>query len=223
MIITERYASDRDDMGGVGCFNRDCRTLYVSGMKISKNISESEQVIARHFSEWGPIEEISVKPKYGCVFVRYIYRCNAEFAKQAMSEQSLDGNEQINVRWAYDDPNPRVIRRIQAEKEVQVMEAIEKKGYEAAEENHNDNENNVDYENNSNNNLEKIEASENDVAQSDHVQNPTKKAKFEETSSILTTYPTVQQQQVRCLFYLFLLDLVHINLHSHLFISHLYL
>ena len=24
-----------------------------------------------------------------------------------MAEQSLDHDEQINVRWAYDDPNPR--------------------------------------------------------------------------------------------------------------------
>ena len=24
-----------------------------------------------------------------------------------MAEQSLDNDEQINVRWAYDDPNPR--------------------------------------------------------------------------------------------------------------------
>lgn len=25
----EKHATDRDDMGGVGCFNRDCRSLYV--------------------------------------------------------------------------------------------------------------------------------------------------------------------------------------------------
>ena len=26
---------------------------------------------------------------------------------QAMADQSLDHNEQLNVRWAYEDPNPR--------------------------------------------------------------------------------------------------------------------
>ena len=39
-------------------------------------------------------------------FVRYRYRANAEFAKVAMANQSLDNKEVINVRWAMDDPNP---------------------------------------------------------------------------------------------------------------------
>ena len=29
-----------------------------------------------------------------------------------MSDQSLDKDEQINIRWAYDDPNPVAIKRV---------------------------------------------------------------------------------------------------------------
>ncbi len=46
-----------------------------------------------------------------------------------MAEQSLDSNEQLNVRWAFDDPNPRVIRQIIENKEAMVAQAIEMKGY----------------------------------------------------------------------------------------------
>jgi hypothetical protein len=33
-------------------------------------------------------------------------RSSAEFAKEAMQDQSLDGDEILNIRWANDDPNP---------------------------------------------------------------------------------------------------------------------
>jgi hypothetical protein len=39
-------------------------------------------------------------------FVRYKNRVCAEFAKEAMADQSLDDDEVINVRWANTDPNP---------------------------------------------------------------------------------------------------------------------
>jgi len=32
---------------------------------------------------------------------------NAEFAKIAMSDQKLEHRELLNVRWAFDDPNPK--------------------------------------------------------------------------------------------------------------------
>ena len=43
-----------------------------------------------------------------------------------MAEQSLDHDEQINVRWAYDDPNPRaqaITLRNQAQMMLAAMEA----------------------------------------------------------------------------------------------------
>ena len=32
----------------------------------------------------------------------------AEFAKEAMTNQALDATEIITIRWANEDPNPRV-------------------------------------------------------------------------------------------------------------------
>ena len=32
----------------------------------------------------------------------------AEFAKEAMTNQTLDGKEILTIKWANEDPNPRV-------------------------------------------------------------------------------------------------------------------
>jgi len=32
----------------------------------------------------------------------------AEFAKEAMTNQALDSSEMLTIKWANDDPNPRV-------------------------------------------------------------------------------------------------------------------
>ena len=119
----ERHQNDRDDMAGVGTFTRDCRTLYVGNLSI-ENVREKYDVLVRTFGEFGPIEQINVKPKFGCASVRYLYRSTPEFAREAMAEQPLDDEQQINVKWAYDDPNPRVIEAIQAEKEQRVVDAL---------------------------------------------------------------------------------------------------
>jgi len=44
-------------------------------------LKETEEILARHFGEWGPIEDVSVKPKHHCAFVRYRHRIYAEFGK----------------------------------------------------------------------------------------------------------------------------------------------
>lgn len=49
----EKHAQYRDDMGGVGSFTRQNRTLYIGRMKETR---DSEEVIERHFQEWGEIE-----------------------------------------------------------------------------------------------------------------------------------------------------------------------
>jgi hypothetical protein len=46
-----------------------------------------------------------------------------------MAEQSLDGDEQLNIRWAYEDPNPRSIKQIQNEKEQRVVDALRAAGH----------------------------------------------------------------------------------------------
>ena len=42
----------------------------------------------------------------GIAFITYESEHNASFAKEAMSNQSLDSEEVLNVRWATEDPNP---------------------------------------------------------------------------------------------------------------------
>jgi hypothetical protein len=39
-------------------------------------------------------------------FVTYVHEANAQFAREAMSCQSMDNDEILNVRWATEDPNP---------------------------------------------------------------------------------------------------------------------
>jgi len=99
----EKFSEYRDDMGGVGSFTRQNRTLYIGRINETKDV---EDVIERHFSEWGEIERVRILNSRGVAFVTYASELNAQFAKEAMMCQSLDGDEVINVRWATDDPNP---------------------------------------------------------------------------------------------------------------------
>ena len=52
----DKFADYRDDMGGVGSFNRQNRTLYIGRIKETGNGQETEEVVTRHFREWGTIE-----------------------------------------------------------------------------------------------------------------------------------------------------------------------
>jgi RNA recognition motif-containing protein len=114
----DKYLEYKKDMGGVGSFNFDNRTLYVGRVTVSDDM---EDIVRRHFSEWGPIESgkgllqsppvkpwrnfnpiactVKVLKRRGVAFVTYQMRSNAEFAKEAMKYQSLDNNEMLNIRW----------------------------------------------------------------------------------------------------------------------------
>ena len=104
----ERHREHRDDMGGVGAIMKPCRTLYAGGLTKTdyKDPRALEECLWRHFGDFGEIENINLIARLSIAFVRYRYRSAAEFAKEAMSNQKLDAEENINVRWAYDDPNP---------------------------------------------------------------------------------------------------------------------
>jgi hypothetical protein len=52
----DKFSDYRDDMGGVGSFNRQNRTLYIGRIKETGNGLETEEVVMRHFKEWGQIE-----------------------------------------------------------------------------------------------------------------------------------------------------------------------
>ena len=52
----DKFADYRDDMGGVGSFTRQNRTLYVGRIKETGVGTETEEVVRRHFKEWGEVE-----------------------------------------------------------------------------------------------------------------------------------------------------------------------
>lgn len=91
----EKHADYRDDMGGVGSFTRQNRTLYVGKMKVTQNM---EEILLKHFDEWGDIERIKILQTRGVGFVTYFSELSAQFAKEAMMNQSADNDEVLNVR-----------------------------------------------------------------------------------------------------------------------------
>ncbi|PUU82034.1 hypothetical protein B9Z19DRAFT_1075691 [Tuber borchii] len=121
----DKHSDYRDDMGGVGSFMRQNHTLYVGRIHVSDEI---EEIVARHFAEWGQIERIRVLNSRGVGFVTYSNEANAQFAKEAMAHQSLDHNEILNVRWATTDPNPmaqaREKRRIEEQAAAAIRQAL---------------------------------------------------------------------------------------------------
>ncbi|KAF9913219.1 Pre-mRNA-splicing factor [Lobosporangium transversale] len=120
----ERYEEHREDRGGVGSMLSDTKTLYVGKIHISPDM---QAIVEKHFKAWGEIERIKILKDKGVAFVTYQSRLNAEFAKVAMTDQSLDHGEILNIRWATEDPNPRS-QAIAKRKAVEMArEAIESK------------------------------------------------------------------------------------------------
>ncbi|KAF4837974.1 Pre-mRNA-splicing factor CWC2 [Colletotrichum tropicale] len=117
----DKHSDYRDDMGGVGSFMRQNRTIYVGRIHVTDDI---EEIVARHFAEWGQIERIRVLNTRGVAFITYTNEANAQFAKEAMAHQSLDHEEILNVRWATADPNPMAQAREARRIEEQAAEAI---------------------------------------------------------------------------------------------------
>lgn len=128
----ERHNSDKQDMRGTGNFNKESRTLYIGGLNLRRGTAEAFKTLLRHLSEWGEVEQLRLIPNKAIAFVTYKMRSSAEFALEAMHCQTLELDELLNVRWAYDDPNPRVRAEIQAKQQEMLREAVEAKGYDTA-------------------------------------------------------------------------------------------
>lgn len=69
------------DMGGVGSFLRQNRTIYVGRIHVTDDV---EEIVARHFAEWGQVERIRVLNSRGVAFITYTNEANAQFAKEAV-------------------------------------------------------------------------------------------------------------------------------------------
>ena len=63
----EKFSDYRDDMGGVGTFTRQNRTLYVGRVKEVGTGEETEETVRRHFKEWGVIEKSTSSIYSSCV------------------------------------------------------------------------------------------------------------------------------------------------------------
>lgn len=119
----DKTADYRDDMGGVGLMNKANRTLYVGGLHVSEDI---EEVVSRHFLEFGTIARLRVVKAKSCAFVTFQTEAQAQFAKEAMDLQSLDGSDVLSVKWANDDPNPASQETHKRELEDVAMETVRK-------------------------------------------------------------------------------------------------
>ena len=132
-----RFSEEKGNMGGVGSFFSHSRTLYVSYGAASEQLgAKLQEAFERVFSEWGPLEDVYVVRGKSIAFVRYVFRASAEFAKEAMHNQSLQPAwwpqprgaapvvEVLNVRWAYEDPNPVAIMRNKREREEAYADAL---------------------------------------------------------------------------------------------------
>jgi len=125
----DRHAKQRDDMQGVGSFNNNSRTLYVGRLQRTPYADKPKalnKALEKHFEEWGEVENINVIWGKSIAFVRYRFRSHAELAKEAMIGQTLDHDEILDIRWAFDDPNPvakEAIRRANADAVVAAIKA----------------------------------------------------------------------------------------------------
>ena len=53
----EKHKLHSDNMGGVGSFEKDCRTLYVGRLGKHKDL---ENILWKEFGEWGEVEVLDV-------------------------------------------------------------------------------------------------------------------------------------------------------------------
>mmetsp|Transcript_31585 Transcript_31585/g.75709 ORF Transcript_31585/g.75709 Transcript_31585/m.75709 type:complete len:349 (-) Transcript_31585:165-1211(-) len=106
-----RFGTDKEDMGGVGNFMRDQRTLFVTDYTIPwvrDPIGAATVALRKLFSRFGELDEVRALQRNGVAFVRYKHRCSAEFAKIALNDQKIDNlTKRLTVRWAADHEAPQ--------------------------------------------------------------------------------------------------------------------
>ncbi|AHY74808.1 ADI_G0007810.mRNA.1.CDS.1 [Saccharomyces cerevisiae] len=133
----EKFADYREDMGGIGSFRKKNKTLYVGGIDGALNSkhlkpAQIESRIRFVFSRLGDIDRIRYVESKNCGFVKFKYQANAEFAKEAMSNQTLllpsdkewdDRREGTGllVKWANEDPDPAAQKRLQEELKLESL------------------------------------------------------------------------------------------------------
>lgn len=138
----EKHAEYRDDMGGVGSFNKQNTTLYVGGITNALNGKELkhtqiESRIRFMFTRLGSIDKIRYINDKNCAFVKYRRQINAEFSREAMMNQSLllsndkEWDQRLEgagllVKWANEDPNPEAQRQREQAEKIEMLNILKK-------------------------------------------------------------------------------------------------
>ncbi|CAI1887622.1 hypothetical protein SEUBUCD646_0D00460 [Saccharomyces eubayanus] len=133
----EKFADYRDDMGGVGSFRKKNKTLYVGGIDGALNSkqlkpTQIESRVRFVFSRLGDIDRIRYVEDKSCAFVKFKHQASAEFAKEAMSNQTLllhsdkewDDRKEgtgLLVKWANEDPDPAAKKRLLEEQKLESL------------------------------------------------------------------------------------------------------
>ena len=55
-----RHGTFRDDMGGVGSWHKECKTIYVGQICATPSEPQMTETLARHFGEFGVLESVRV-------------------------------------------------------------------------------------------------------------------------------------------------------------------
>ncbi len=85
------------------------------------------EILYRHFSEWGDIDDIKYIHGQNKALIRYQHRSMAEFAKEAMQHQALDCGEVINIKWFLENKDEENKGRYEKEQVGMIKKAVEKK------------------------------------------------------------------------------------------------
>ncbi|CAI4059045.1 hypothetical protein SUVZ_04G0350 [Saccharomyces uvarum] len=136
----EKFADYREDMGGVGSFRKKNKTLYVGGIDGALNSkqlkpTQIESRVRFVFSRLGDIDRIRYVEDKSCAFVKFKYQASAEFAKEAMSNQTLllhsdkewDDRKEgtgLLVKWANEDPDPAAQKRLLEEQKLESLDMM---------------------------------------------------------------------------------------------------
>ncbi|SMN22806.1 similar to Saccharomyces cerevisiae YDL209C CWC2 Member of the NineTeen Complex (NTC) that contains Prp19p and stabilizes U6 snRNA in catalytic forms of the spliceosome containing U2 [Maudiozyma saulgeensis] len=138
----EKHAEFREDMGGIGSFRRQNATLYIGGITNALNgkplkPTQIESRIRFMFTRLGSIDRIRYITEKNCAFVKYRRQINAEFAREAMMNQSLlipndkEWDQRLEgagllVKWASDDPNPEAKRHKEQDEKIEMLNILKK-------------------------------------------------------------------------------------------------
>jgi hypothetical protein len=123
----DKHENERDDKSGTGSFATNNRTLYVGHVPMT--YKNTEAVVRKHFGQFGELESVRLLTGKAVAFIRFKSRLSAEFAREAMVGQTLDGKskgkEILNVRWAAVDPNPQAQEAAKQSEYKKLLERVQ--------------------------------------------------------------------------------------------------